>query len=481
MVRRSLVVGLAVAVCSQACGSIVGLDGLGGGGGGGGGGGWGGGFRPPLCVPPTTFTVIPAQDTVEAGRATVLRVVSDSMFYCGGQWSSSDTTVASVSTAAVVYASTAVVVGVAPGTATIPLVIQGRDGSPSSTATARIQVRPATSTFVTVAAGSDACAIASDGGTYCWGAIALTSVPSRLRDSVQFTSLSFGRYRVCGLTAAGAAYCWGSIWVGPPPIYVYGVPHAEPVAVAGGLVFASLVAGTQDHMCGVTTAGAAYCWGDNGDGQLGTGTSGDGLHPDPVAVTGDHVFASVTAGYGHSCGVTTDGAAYCWGLRSLDQLGDGSTAVASDYARPTPLPVAGGIRFSSLAAGYGHTCGISTDGAAYCWGWNIWGQLGTGDTVASRVPTKVAGGLTFRTIGAAENYTCGITRSGDAYCWGTYGGYPAIVNLAPTKVEFGHQWRSLSVGGTYTCGIADDAIAYCWGGGGAAEVSLVPQRVPGQP
>jgi len=92
-------------------------------------------------------------------------------------------------------------------------------------------------------------------------------------------------------------------------------------AVTGGLTFASLMAGSS-HTCGLTPAGAAYCWGDGGDGQLGDGTRTDRLTP--TAVTGGLTFASLRAGAMHTCGLTTAGEGYCWGSNYNGQLGDGT-------------------------------------------------------------------------------------------------------------------------------------------------------------
>jgi alpha-tubulin suppressor-like RCC1 family protein len=70
----------------------------------------------------------------------------------------------------------------------------------------------------------------------------------------------------------------------------------------------------------------------------------------------------------------------------LGQLGDGTTT-----DRTSPVPVLGGLTFARVSAGNGHTCGVTTDGVAYCWGNNNYGQLGNGTTTNSSVPVKVAG------------------------------------------------------------------------------------------
>jgi len=86
---------------------------------------------------------------------------------------------------------------------------------------------------------------------------------------------------------------------------------------------------------------------------------------------------------GHTCGITAAGA-YCWGWNLKGQLGDGTT-----IQRSTPVPVAGGMSFTSVGAGGFHSCGLTAAGAAYCWGGNSRGQLGDGTTDDRPTPTRV--------------------------------------------------------------------------------------------
>jgi len=153
------------------------------------------------------------------------------------------------------------------------------------------------------------------------------------------------------------------------------------------------------HTCGLTNVGTAYCWG-GGLGALGNGSTT--YSADPVAVSGDLRFSVIDAGFYYTCGLTSAGEAYCWGENTSGQLGVGTTAGADTAIfntpgggqvltfTPYPVPVQTALRWTSITAGYDHTCALTRDGAAYCWGGNLLGQIGDGTTGLRLVPTAVA-------------------------------------------------------------------------------------------
>ncbi len=225
-----------------------------------------------------------------------------------------------------------------------------------------------------------------------------------------FGLVSGGFQHTCGILGSGAAYCWGfngSLQLGT------GAANDRdtlPRLVAGGLVFAHIDAG-QGHTCGITRAGAAYCWGSgSNDGALGNDTVD--VTPVPVPVDGGLRFKAITLGWTHTCGLTTVGEAYCWGNNDFGKLGADSTVVSVR----TPVPVAGGRTYTAIAAGDYHTCAIAVGGAAYCWGANDFGALGSGDSASHSTPTAVAGGHLFQAIDGGNVHTCGLTTGGDVYC-----------------------------------------------------------------
>jgi alpha-tubulin suppressor-like RCC1 family protein len=203
-----------------------------------------------------------------------------------------------------------------------------------------------------------------------------------------------------------------------------------------------MVGTTEIGTCGITTIGAAYCWGDNSAGELGTGST---IGPEqclaydpydittlqyspcstvPVSVAGRLTFGLVSESGTSPCGLTSSGDAYCWGDNRYGQLGNGTTTGADTCFDPgfhctaNPVAVAGGLTFTALYGGRVYSCGLTSTGATYCWGANTYGVFGDGTTTGSSTPVAAAGGLTFATLSADEDHICGVTAGGVAYCWG---------------------------------------------------------------
>ena len=141
-------------------------------------------------------------------------------------------------------------------------------------------------------------------------------------------------------------------------------------------------------------------------GQLGDGTSTQRVTPTPVSRLGSGVAALAVGGY-HTCALTTGGASTCWGDNQYGQLGDGTRT-----QRVTPTPVIGldsGV--AGVAAGYSHTCAVTTGGGVLCWGYNQYGQLGDGTTTQRVTPTPVSGlGTGVAALAAGRYHTCALTR-----------------------------------------------------------------------
>jgi alpha-tubulin suppressor-like RCC1 family protein len=164
-------------------------------------------------------------------------------------------------------------------------------------------------------------------------------------------------------------------------------PSQSLSAASAPLSFAQVSMGSG-HACGVTTGNKAYCWGSNDGGKLGSGSIKpvDNYSPTPVAVMGGLSFRAISAGSTHSCGLTTDDRAYCWGDNYAAQLGDGTR-----NHRTRPTAVSGGHRFRQLRAGHIHTCAVTFTDLVFCWGDNSRGQLGDGSITDRWTPVPVMG------------------------------------------------------------------------------------------
>ena len=352
-------------------------------------------------------------------------------------------------------------------------------------------------------------------------------------EAVTFTALAAGATEhTCGLVTGGRAYCWGSDMLGElgngPGSALY---NSTPVAVAGGLTFLSITGGGR-FSCGVTDRNDGVCWGSGARGRLGSGSLDN--NPVPGAIAGDLGFSRVSAGFAHGCGesgsvpycwgsglalgsaggkygltpvsvtgelavhsldagddftgaLDADGAAVCWGINISGQLGRGDSVPSI-----APVRVWGGQTFVRIAAGSRHACALTAGGAVWCWGENSAGQLGIGSQAAAPTPQPVTGAPVFAALTAGADYTCGLTTTGEAWCWGgnaagQLGDGTTAIRVTPTPAGGGQRFSALALGSTHACGLGLDGIAYCWGanaygqlGDGTTVGRTTPVRVLGQ-
>lgn len=326
-------------------------------------------------------------------------------------------------------------------------------------------------TFATIDAGGNvSCGLTKAGHSYCWGRILAEPVPRAVRiGSLSFDNLSVASLRSCALTSMGAAWCFGQQQLGNGTQ----APSTSWVAVSGALAFRQISAGGS-HTCAIALSFSAYCWGQNNLSQLGSGGS-ETEASTPQLVTGGHSFSRVSAGADHTCAITTSGTAYCWGNNSQGQLGRGDGGTAN-----VPVPVAGDLIFSDISAGGTHTCGLAVGGALYCWG-SLY-QSGP-----MEVPTPVSSTVLFAAIQSGAQHACGVS-SGALYCWGDnlYGqlGIDSPGSTTPIEVSPGTVWTTFGLGNFTTCAVKANRDTYCWGLNNAGQVGdgtttnrTVPTRI----
>lgn len=422
--------------------------------------------------PVATLSIIPATGTVGVGSTFQLTVT---LFNSAGSqlsgrsinWTSSNTSVATVSTTGTVRA-------LVPGTATITATSEGKSASSIIT----VPEPPALLANAIASSRDDSeahtCGLNSSGTVYCWGGNSRGQLgdgtttdrtkPTKTNTTIAFAQIVVGANHSCALTSSGSVYCWGRNDLGQLGDGTT-VNKATPTRISGTIVFSSIAAG-DFFTCGISSSGAAYCWGENQYGQIGDGTKVVS-RPTPTPVIGGRTFISLATGWKHTCGIVTGGAAYCWGSNLNGQLGDNSL-----LERSSPTAVAGGITFTKLSVSTTHSCGISTPGPTYCWGGNTSGELGDGSKISKSVPTQVAGITTtpLVSVSAGWGFTCGITSTGAGYCWGNnslgqlgQGSYSPAERLTPIAISGGKSFQSISAGGVYACGISSSSASLCWG------------------
>jgi len=340
----------------------------------------------------------------------------------------------------------------------------------------------------TLSAGEDhTCMLNSNGAAYCWGDNSVgqlgngstesSMVPVAVSGDLRFKSISADWDHTCGVTEDNDAYCWGRGRYGR-----LGNGSAEnsmiPAAVSGGLSFESVNSGMA-HTCGITTNGDAFCWGLNEDGILGNNSVE--TSPIPAAVSGGHTFGSINAGSATTCGIAKNGDAYCWGAGDFGRLlGQGHDDRGNKIA---PGLVAGEFNFKpdSISVGLDHTCAITTADKAVCWGRGRYGKLGIGpgDGLGVienlMVPREVKGNISFALITTGIFQTCGIASDGKAYCWGRNGSGQlgdgtTTMRLEPVNVSTNLRFADLTIGKDHACGISSNDEIYCWGDGNAGKL-----------
>jgi alpha-tubulin suppressor-like RCC1 family protein len=209
------------------------------------------------------------------------------------------------------------------------------------------------------------------------------AVPVAVSTGLRFASIAAGDRRTCGRLADGASYCWGALWVARQNNREVFRVQPSPFRIQPPASFHLLAAGAS-AICGVTPAFQAYCWDANPAGGIGDGTTNGSQTP--VAVEGGPSFVAIASGGMHACALADSGLAYCWGAGQLGQLGV-SPALMAARCTPdelacerAPVRVSGWRVYAQISAGDRHSCGLTLTGNIYCWGAGGLGQRGDGRT-----------------------------------------------------------------------------------------------------
>ncbi|HEY6545371.1 MAG TPA: hypothetical protein VIZ64_10785, partial [Dokdonella sp.] len=246
------------------------------------------------------------------------------------------------------------------------------------------------------------------------------------------------------------------------------LPAIAGAAPSGGVIAPitgiARVVGGSGHTCATATGGTMLCWGDNVYAQVGDGTSEERWTAVPVIGLGG-LAQTAAAGGSHTCASSTTGAARCWAYNWFGQVGDGT-----DTDRDLPTPVLGlGSGVQAIVTGMIHSCAL-VGGGVKCWGANGFGQLGDGSDTQRLAPVQVSGLASgVQAIAAGGEHTCALTTGGGVKCWGAndygqLGNNSTNTQHAPVNVSgLASGVVAISAGRFHTCAVTSGGGAKCWG------------------
>jgi alpha-tubulin suppressor-like RCC1 family protein len=363
----------------------------------------------------------------------------------------------------------------------------------------RIAAADGTASWSAVSTGElSTCAIGG-GKLYCWGANrsgalgfdssgADVTEPTRVTTMLEdWTAVDIGSDHTCAVSAGSGVHCWGNSSNGRCGPMASGAQLTPALVTAAA---ATSVAVSDVASCAAMADGQLLCWGANYDGELGPNNTALGESPMPVVASTVTGWTAVVAGHDKLCGLAGD-SVYCWGRANQGGLGNGLWTDSKRFGR-----VMAGA--SGVSVGWNRDPDVSDDrslelgcavvaGDTQCWGDNRYGQLGRGGATLALAPAEVAGEHRFTQLALGNSHACGI--EGEAlYCWGsTVSGQttgmltgasnprtPCMANLdcdigLPKAIGFIGSPAAVATGAAHTCALHNDLIT-CWGDNGRQQL-----------
>jgi alpha-tubulin suppressor-like RCC1 family protein len=339
------------------------------------------------------------------------------------------------------------------------------------------------------------CAIKDDGTVWCFGdnsdgQLGNSSFgPPDSTTPVQTSGFGTGRTAVqvaagerhtCALLDNGEVWCWG--YNGNLELGSVGGSQPDPVKVPlGAGITASRIFVGGRMSCALTSDNRLTCWGQNHKGQIGNGTvlASGGVAPTAVSnIPTSFAPAHVDPGGRHVCAAATGGAVWCWGDDDRNQLGtaaDGAAAVNVPGQADTVTAA------RSVATGLEYSCAVLTDDTVSCWGRNHLAQLGRGSVTpaSTAAPAAVSIGAPVSKVAAGKAFACALTTAGAVWCWGenaagqvgdATAGSP---RLAPAQVSnLGGTAVDVVAGGAHACAVLSSGAVRCWGDNSAGQLGM---------
>lgn len=284
--------------------------------------------------------------------------------------------------------------------------------------------------FVQLSGGSTAAAaLKADGTAWTWGngtsgqlgdgTIVSKSVPTAAIGGHSFIQISAGDNYTSALKVDGKVWSWGDNTYGQLGDNTT-IPKSSPVVMGVSFIFRKLCPtdGFTNMAIGLTDA--IFCWGRNSGGQLGTGSAvASELTPVQILGAGTSKYLDAVMGGTHAVSIQTDGTAWTWGTNTFGQLGNNNSDIGGSQNKSSPVAVIGGHSFIQVAAGSAVSAALKADGSAWTWGVNAVGQLGDGTIVPKSSPVPVIGGHSFLQIEAAGSTMAALKVDGSIWTWGS--------------------------------------------------------------
>jgi len=276
------------------------------------------------------------------------------------------------------------------------------------------------------------------------GSISISGTPVTKTDGSLFTaaSVSYNSSFACAVKSDGTVWCWGSnsygsLGIGDTTIPSATKPTQVQTAAASGMFLTGItsvtVSDTGYTACAIGAGGALWCWGYGGYGQLGIGDESNSPFAVPVVTDASNVqvtgFKTVSVSYQTTCGLKTDNSVWCWGDNYYGQVGIGvdpqaNTGTSRYVVYPAQVTKLGTTATSVISNYYNYTsCASVTDGSAWCWGYNAYGDLGNGlATGYANVPSQVLTAAATPLTGVSQvlnwtNRPCALKTDGSLWCW----------------------------------------------------------------
>ena len=278
------------------------------------------------------------------------------------------------------------------------------------------------------------------------------SEPQQVLAGPTVLEISTGGYHTLALLGDGKIWTWGDNSAGElgnSTPYSTGVP--APMQNFSNIRH---VAAGGDFSLAVKNDGSVWAWGSNYSGSLGHGGFDNAVHSAPTVVNSLFQITAVSAGSGHGMALEYDGYVYTWGFNLDGQLGTGDT---TNYAYPGMVQGLNNVR--QIAAGQYHSMALKNDGTVWMWGDNSAGQLGDGTKTNRYTPTQVVGLNNVVAIATNSNFSAALKNDGTVWMWGAF--YSYNYTTTPSKItELGFNNAQIAVGQAHI--LALDNQGYLW-------------------